>query len=906
MTIDPLFLNETSSIAYPEHFYPGEIEVTHHQLRNFISTVYHGKIFYVNKHDIYILDLDTRQRSLLVTVEFEARCLAAAYGWVCVGGEAKGDCAFIHIGEKDGQPGDFCNDLDVKMLGKEIVNAMNIQVLKPDPSDVHAREEIVVLISNNDHTVTVYSLSQRVVLTTIDHPQPMNYAALSPDSTIMAAVGDENKVYFLKRSLVRNASVTKPDTLYFPEYEWCPLADPDIPRGILQPEDFSFAIAFSPDGSLCAVSSQGGAITVFDMDAILDGFEPAEDAITCTFRSSRESLWGCVRSMAFSPSPWNLLAWAEDHGRIGLADVRQGFQRRQHLHLSKEKCKSIDIEDSTPSDLKFLGHKERMRRQYQQRMQALRGHPPVGARSLSDERDLTNTTSALIPRVADDLSERERSMNQALEAVLDESARRPYSVNYVSSHPETRPSAANIDLRREYEVQLLNPSSRFVPSHIPRRRPSVVLSDSQSSQRLVVDESSRMTMTASPGPISDDGMPPPMSTNDLTPASGASSSQPLPYNIPPSDPWHVIEANLASRRNDSGPSSRLPIGLQQLENAIFLERQLAVHMDRQLSDEQRLSGMLRSALDVRERLEQLRQLELRQQEPRPDQPHSGRHSPRIERILARQLSSDLDECQIRLERLADMIRNMPRRVNQLMDERDTLLQQHRNPNIHDRSSLASARSSALPTILTRADSAEMEQRMQRVEDERQLLMQQIEEMEREVRRAESNIELASFPSEVSQSETRDRPRTRANDRDGRSLLMTRLLSAAQSSSTTSSSGSGTSSDPLRTLNSFGDFSMLSSTTRRIRQRISTDLSPNSNRSTMPRTSEPPSRVTPADIHAARLSLQRSSIDVNGNWRRTTNTLQGHAVSSSTAIAEILREGGIGTAGIGWSPDGLKL
>lgn len=35
-----------------------------------------------------------------------------------------------------------------------------------------------------------------------------------------------------------------------------------------------------------------------------------------------------------------------------------------------------------------------------------------------------------------------------------------------------------------------------------------------------------------------------MSTNDLTPTPDGSETQPLPYNIPPSEPWHVIQSAL--------------------------------------------------------------------------------------------------------------------------------------------------------------------------------------------------------------------------------------------------------------------------------------------------------------------------------------------------------------------------
>jgi hypothetical protein len=40
--------------------------------------------------------------------------------------------------------------------------------------------------------------------------------------------------------------------------------------------------------------------------------------------------------MAFSPGPNDLLAWTEDRGRVGVADLRTRFDSRQILHLDKE------------------------------------------------------------------------------------------------------------------------------------------------------------------------------------------------------------------------------------------------------------------------------------------------------------------------------------------------------------------------------------------------------------------------------------------------------------------------------------------------------------------------------------------------------------------------------------------
>lgn len=899
--------------------------MSHHQLRNFISTVYENKIFYVNKYDIYILDLQSKQRSILVTVPFEARCLAAAHGWVCVGGETKGDSAFIHIGENEhGQPGNFCHELLVVELGKEIVNSMNIQLLKHEEE---GKREVVVLISNNDRTVTIYSLTQRTVLTTIEHPQPMNYASLSLDATILAAVGDENKVYFLKRSLVEGSGASE-HLAEYPEYDWRPMCAPDIPRGIAQPDDFSFAVTFSPNGQLCAVSSQGGAITVFDMDLIEREVEPAEDAIICSFRSSRASLLGCVRSMAFSPAPWDILAWAEDHGRIGLADVRQGFRRRQHIELNKDDMEKLDIKDATPAEFRDLDVKERLRRQHQQRMQALRGHPPVGARSLTEDRWQRMSVDHAVPDQASSLSARERSILQALETTIDgiDTPRGPFSINYTAEHPTLQNSASSA--RREWEIQLLNPANRLLASHQPRRRSSVVLSDNQSSHLLTVDDNPRMTMTASPGPMSDDGSVPIMSTNDLTPPAGSSSSQPLPFNIPASDPWHVIEVSLVGNRASANTGSRQPAGLTQIESAIYAERQLANRLERQLADERRLSTLLRSELEARERL-----LEARQQEFQSEQAiNSGRMSPSLERLLQRQLHSEHDHGQQRSEELENEIRNMSRRVSQLMGERDSLLQRYRfhleqaqSPSASvigsgsNTGNSTSARTSALPTTLTRIDFTELERRMQSMDEERRIRRQRLQDLEYQVRRAESRVNLASLQSNVerpssssSSSQLRNRPTVQANDRDDPPTSF-RTLPTPPSSSTTANPTAPSSSDIAFESLLARVSNRAHRLTPRVREATVVPSTPSaSERTTIPRFSELANRVTDNDLRIARLMMARANADMNGNWTPAaarmflTGRIGRPSGEGAAGFEELVRESGVGTAGVGWSPDGTRL
>lgn len=912
MTVSALTLQNTDSIAKPYKFYSAEINVPHHQLRNFISTVYDNRLYYVNNFDIFLLDLNTNQRSLLATVPFEARCLAAAYGWVCVGGETKGDCAFIRLGDEDSLPSHFCHELIVEMHGKEIVNSMTIHRLRS--YDAAKKDELVVLISNNDKTVTIYSLSQRETVAILEHPVPMNYALVSPDSTIIAAVGDSNEVFFYQR---HDPDLSDPDDGVFEyvECDWRPLAVPKVPRGENTHDDFSFAVAFSSSGHLCAASSQGGAITIFDMQMIIKAKRPPEDAILCSFRSSRNDVWGCVRSMAFSPEPWELLAWAEDHGRIGIADVRQCFLRRQCIDLDQGAASTVSVEDTTPSEIRNASVKDRLRHQHLQR---LRSQIAMGPELSDNDRRQQMRPH---PETGTDLDARERSVVEALQTTIDDveaGGPEAFSINYNSS-PRLRPSATSAaDNSRQYEVQLLNPGSRYLGQREPRRRSSVILSEPHRSHHLTVDEASRGMMTASPGPISDDGTVPPMSTNDLTPSANNSSSQPLPYNIPPSDPWHVIEARLSANRNLRPPLAEPSAStISQMEAAVVARRQLSERLERQLADEQRLSNLLQSETEVRARL-----LEAQQRQLETEQASRHQLSPSLERGLQRQLHAEQLSRQQRSEQIENEIRNDTRRVDQLMDEQDALLQRLRVAREGNGTSLPTASNStpasrSLADILN-ASSLEEETRawlygrdhgssrpgtaqrssLPGFDTLRNPTSQRIQDFESHIRT------LQPTTSSHLRRSSNDRPDPRDNIqllREARRLAASRAAAAVSNqrnpSHTSSEESSGTIFTPIR----------------RLRQREGSNaLGSNADQSTIPRTSELANRVSRTELLMAQRMWASSAIDANGNW-----TADGYQSLVNASVAfmgpnaraareRIRREAGVGTAGIGWSPDGLSL
>lgn len=71
-----------------------------------------------------------------------------------------------------------------------------------------------------------------------------------------------------------------------------------------------------------------------------------------TFGSSRPNAeLGAIRDMAFAPGSTDLLAWTEDRGHVGVADLRTGFLSRQILDLDKrDDYDHITISDRSAID----------------------------------------------------------------------------------------------------------------------------------------------------------------------------------------------------------------------------------------------------------------------------------------------------------------------------------------------------------------------------------------------------------------------------------------------------------------------------------------------------------------------------------------------------------------------------
>lgn len=332
---------------------------SHWQLRHYISAPEPDILYYASGHDIYCLNTASKKRKHIATLPFEARCTASGYGWICVGGEDDGHFAAIKLDGAHRPEADNRRAAGVKVerIGEEIVNSISIHRVRDE--DAHL-DDIVAVLTNNDKTVRLYSLPQGLETTVLDLPFPMNHATISPDGQTLVVVGDVNRAYFFSRH-VRAAppQIPKPhNRLTSSSIEWTlvSVVIPHISRPDSGPSTSGyFTTAWAPNGRLVAVGSEGGFITVFDVDILQDATVEDTEAIVAVVPSSRADLPpphpGAVRSMLFSPDPWDLLIWAEDQGRVCIGDLRTGLKRKQVIYLEphEEGLRKVTYED-VPAD----------------------------------------------------------------------------------------------------------------------------------------------------------------------------------------------------------------------------------------------------------------------------------------------------------------------------------------------------------------------------------------------------------------------------------------------------------------------------------------------------------------------------------------------------------------------------
>ncbi|KAM3420225.1 hypothetical protein BST61_g3515 [Cercospora zeina] len=371
MAIDHTPYPETHELARAEKaFYPVTIPVSHWQLRHYISTPEPDHLYYASAHHVFCLNTATKKRKHVATLPFDARCTASGYGYVCVGGEDEGHFAAIKInGALDIDAALPLSSLGqnvtrraatvkVERIGDEIVNSISIHRIQDEEAHL---DDIVAVLTNNDRTVRIYSLPTGHETKCKDIPFAVNHATISPDGQILVAVGDYNQAYFYRRVIMDDPpQIPKPhNRLTSASVDWKRICKVSLHVSSPETTVGYFTTAWSPHGRLVAVGSEGGYITIIDRDILEDDDldeENRDDAVIAVVPGSRADFPsphpGAIRSMVFSPDPWDLLVWSEDQGRVCVGDLRTGLRSRQIIDLEPkdEHMKKYEMETTDPDD----------------------------------------------------------------------------------------------------------------------------------------------------------------------------------------------------------------------------------------------------------------------------------------------------------------------------------------------------------------------------------------------------------------------------------------------------------------------------------------------------------------------------------------------------------------------------
>ncbi|KAL8709309.1 MAG: hypothetical protein Q9220_005902 [cf. Caloplaca sp. 1 TL-2023] len=302
-------------------------------------------------------------------------------------------------------------------------------------------------------------------------------------------------------------------------HTWQEIAEPKLMPA--SSNDACFTTAFSPSGHICAVAQQSGVVTIFETSLINEDMEDNE-AVLGVLRSSRASLYGdyvgAVRSMSFSPAPWDLLAWAEDRGRVCITDLRNACRSRQTVDLDLD-CPSLNRATLTESgrgqnasedtqvevERRFLQHQREAI--HAQRDLANVNHVAEYIEVSAARRRLQHDSAASTgeydrfteSQMLDSIRTDDSQANDGVDPGND-SQHRPFSVNYLQNHisdsSETRfrtqlpPPSSNSssssaqlsrldsmrDVMRRNHIDRSRTADRA--TYQPRRRSSVVISNS--------------------------------------------------------------------------------------------------------------------------------------------------------------------------------------------------------------------------------------------------------------------------------------------------------------------------------------------------------------------------------------------------------------------------------------------
>ncbi|KAH8659126.1 hypothetical protein BGZ60DRAFT_118002 [Tricladium varicosporioides] len=363
----------------PRKYYRALIHKDHWQLRALVSSPQQNVVYYPSGADIIRLNTRNGERETIATLSFAPKCLSATEQWLCAGGD-KGNYIAICLDESKWGNVSLITDADADArlpldldpasrtmlreiireasttteghstarrsrgtrsakttkVGTDLVNSIGLW--SPNHAATEKAYKVpVALVSNNDKTVSIMDIAESDLLDELSFPDCVNRAVMSADGEMLLVVGDDPFMYVHERVEKPRAKNRRFEVKQSVRYQWVlrrriqiegeKQGDKSAMRGI-------FAVCFSNSGKYLAVATQRGLISVFDATTLA---QEDIDSLIVVFTTSRPgpdtAKIGGVRAMAFSPGPFDLLAWTESSGRFGIADVRNLFYSRQLVLL---------------------------------------------------------------------------------------------------------------------------------------------------------------------------------------------------------------------------------------------------------------------------------------------------------------------------------------------------------------------------------------------------------------------------------------------------------------------------------------------------------------------------------------------------------------------------------------------
>ncbi|KAF2271495.1 uncharacterized protein EI97DRAFT_453649 [Westerdykella ornata] len=393
MAVDDFSCCDTDAFVLPAtSLYPVKIPIAHYQLRHYISSPEQDLIYYASGTEVYCLNVAAKTQVHLTTLPWEARCTASGHGYVCVAGADHGNFAAIKVKRF---PPSGSTDVDASLplgfasratthcppttlvtaervrlekIGEDIVNSISIHEYMLGGN---RPKDVVAVLTNNDKTVRIYSLTRGLEITVLDLPFPMNHGTISPDGQLLVAVGDRSIAFFFQKSKPPKSGSTRCHVSGDIEPQWSLLQEVRLYVPPASLNEGYFTTAWSPSGRLCAVGSECGYISVFDVE-LLKICEFPEDSVVQKLSSTRPDVHngpGSVRTMQFSPAPWDLLIWSEDQARVCVADLRSNLKVKQVLTLDPkqdglERLDVSDFDTSLMPELEALQREAEFLRRY--------------------------------------------------------------------------------------------------------------------------------------------------------------------------------------------------------------------------------------------------------------------------------------------------------------------------------------------------------------------------------------------------------------------------------------------------------------------------------------------------------------------------------------------------------------